>query len=189
VTSGTQSSRFYFSGVRVGNFGRSWSALLVIGSVFLAAFVRSLIWSPIFILFALGGAYGLIRPAEPGWYVEVQAAHLLVNMLSSRKIAYKDIRSADFAVYRHAAPIRAMANLAIVFGRLFGGQSPTIKEYGEIDEGVVELKLVRTLWIYIPFPPFLIPTRSAWLRVDDAAALRSEVGRKLSAMNRPQHSA
>src|SRR5437870_781205 len=107
--------------------GRYWSAFLVISSLLLAWVAQSLVWSPILALFALGGVYGLLRPAEPGWYVELQDDGIIVNMVTRRKIAYRDISSAGPFVYRHSALVRFLANASIAFGRLFGGQSTYIK--------------------------------------------------------------
>jgi hypothetical protein len=117
--------------------------------------------------------------------VEPRSDYVVINMLIRRKIAYRDIASADFEVYSQPALVRIVANTCIAFGRLFGGRSPMIGKPGEVNRDVVRLRFARTLWAYLPLPPFIIPTRSAWLRVDDASGLRSDIRQRLDVLNPP----
>jgi hypothetical protein len=100
-------------------------------------------------------------------------------MVTRRKIAYRDISSADPFVYRHNALVRFLANASIAFGRLFGGQSTYIRTAGEVDEGSAELHFTHVLWAYIPFPPFLLPNRFLWLKLDNPSGLLAELDRRL----------
>lgn len=67
----------------------------------------------------------------------------------------------------------------IAFGRLFGGTSPMFDKFGEVDRDSVELRFVRVHWDYFPFPPFLIPTRGARLRVADSSGLLTQLHNRL----------
>jgi hypothetical protein len=102
-------------------------------------------------------------------------------MLTRRKVRYSDIGSAGFYVYRHNAVVRSLANASIAFGRLFGGQSTYLREAGEIDRNSAELRLGRVLWVYLPFPPFLLPSRSLWLKVENPSKLLAELDGRLPA--------
>ena len=176
-----QPHRYEFMVPAPVQLGRYWSAFLVGSSMMLALLVHSVIWSPILVLFATGGVFGLLRPAEPGWYVELRDDGVIVNMLTRRKIAYSDISTAGFYVYRHNAVVRSLANASIAFGRLFGGQSTYLRRAGEIDRDSAELRFGRVLWVYLPFPPFLLPSRSLWLKVENPSRLLSELDGRLPA--------
>jgi hypothetical protein len=167
------------TGAPATDLGRYWSAIQLVVSLFLALVIWSVVWSPIFVLIALGSFYGLLRRAKPGFYVELQDDGTLINMAVTWKIAYRDIRGADFYVYRVREFVRAVGNVIISIGRPFGGHYPPIEKFGEIDHDSVELRFVHVLWAYIPFPPFLIPIRSPRLRVEDAPGLLKELHERL----------
>jgi len=173
------SPRYNFMVPAPVQLGRYWSAFLLISSLLLAWVAQSIVWSPILVLFAIGGVFGLLHPAEAGWYVEVRDDGIVVNMLTRRKIAYRDISIAGPYVYRHNALVRSLANASIAFGRLFGGQSTYIRAAGEVDEGSAELRFTHVLWAYIPFPPFLLPSSSLWLKVDNPSGLLAELDGRL----------
>jgi len=172
--------RYAFRGVAPTQLGRYASAFSLILSVFLALIVWSVVWSPFFALLGVGGLYGILRPAQPGWYVELQEDGILVNMLTTSKIQYRDIRNADFFVYHLGEFLRAAANASISLGRLFGGTSPMFGKLGEVDRERIKLEFGRWRWFYVPFPPFLFPSRAVLLWVEDASGLLGEVQSRLS---------
>ena len=172
--------RYELTGLPRTELGRYSGAFFLILFLSLALIVRSIVWSPIFVLFALGGLYGHLHRAKPGWCVELQEDGILVNMVVACKIPYRDIRSADFFVYRLGESLRTVANASIAFGRLFGGTSPMFGKFGEVDRDSVALRFGRWRWSYAPFPPFLIPSRAVRLRVEDASGLLTELQKRLS---------
>jgi len=172
--------RYEFRGVAPTQLGRYMSGSSLILSLFLALVVWSVVWSPVFLLFALGGLYGLLRRAKPGWYAELQEDGILVNMLTANKIRYRDIRSAGFFVYHLGEFLRAVANASISLGRLFGGTSPMFGKFGEVDRERIKLEFGRWRWFYVPFPPFLFPSRAVLLWVEDAPGLLTELQKRLS---------
>jgi len=173
-------SRYYFVGVTVGIPTRYWSALLVISSVILMAMVRTPAGFAVFGIFILGGAYGLVRPAQPNFFVEVRETTLLINVLTRIEIRYEDIGTADFYRHKKGKVVRAVTNSGVALSRLFGGDLPGIGRPGDIARDTIELKFVRVIWIYAPVPPFLIPRRSWRLRVYEADTLKEELARKLA---------
>jgi len=174
--------RYYFAGIAVTPLNRYWSAFLIVLNVFLMALVRTVYAYVIFGLFALGGLYGLTRPAKPGFFVELWRERLLINALTSHSVACRDIASADLYVHKNGAAVRRILNFSVWLSRLFGGQERYVGEPGEVDEDTVEVKFAKTLWMYMPFPPFILPRRSWRLRVEDAASLRDEINRRLPAL-------
>ena len=64
------SPRYNFMVPAPVQLGRYWSAFLLISSLLLAWVAQSIVWSPILVLFAIGGVFGLLHPAEAGWYVD-----------------------------------------------------------------------------------------------------------------------
>jgi len=172
--------RYELTGAPATELGRYWSAIQLVVSVFLALVVWSVVWSPIFVVIALGSVFGLLRRAKPGFFVELQDDGIVVNMLTASKIRYRDIRRADFHVYRYWAFVRTVANASIALGRLFGGTSPMIGRAGEVDRDSVELRFVRLRWNYVPFPPFVIASRGVLMRVEDAPGLLRELRNRLA---------
>ena len=172
--------RYELTGAPATELGRYWSAIQLVVSVFLALVVWSVVWSPIFVVIALGSVFGLLRRAKPGFFVELHDDGIVVNMAVAWKIPYRDIRSADFYVYRDREFVRAIGNAFIALGRSFGGHYPPIEKFGEVDHDSVELRFVHVLWAYIPFPPFLIPIRHPRLRVEDAPGLLRELRNRLA---------
>ena len=175
-----QIRRYELTGAPATDLRRYWSGIQLVVSLFLALVVWSVVWSPIFVLIALASLYGLLRRAKPGWYVELQEDGVLVNMVVAWKVPYRDIRGADFYVYRDREFVRAMGNAFIALGRSFGGHYPPIEKFGEVDRDSVELRFVHMLWAYMPFPPFLIPIRHPRLRVENAPGLLTELQSRLS---------
>ncbi len=175
--------RYYFSGIAVTPSRRAVSAFLIVLNVFLMALSR-IVWGyVVFGLFSLGGLHGLLRPSQPGLFVELQNDHLLVNaLILRRRIYYRDIASADFYVYRQGDWVRGVLNSAMAFSRIFGGLPPTAAKPGEVDREIVELKYTRTRWVWFPFPPFVLPRSSSAFRVDDPASFRDELRRRLSGL-------
>ena len=173
-------SRHYFS-FQVGGISRFWGVLLLVSSLVAIAILRTPVAVVIFGMSTLGALYGLLRPAKPGFFVDLATEHLTINVMTVVKIPYEDIASADFYRYRDGKFVRALQNLAIGLSRIVGGQFPYVGQPGEVDKGVVELKFNGWKWLYFPVPPFLIPRKSWLLRVDDAASLRSQIRQRLSA--------
>ncbi len=171
--------RHAFRGVAWTQRGRYAGAFTLVLSLFLAATAWSIVLSPIFVLFALGGLYRLLRPAKPGWYVELQEDVILVNKLTTNTIRYRDIRNAGFFVYRLRGFTRTLANASNALGRLFGGTSPIFGKFGEVDRERIQLRLRRWRWFYVPFPPFLFPSRGVLLWVEDASGLLAELQARL----------
>ena len=176
--------RYYFSGMRVGNIARLWSAALVIGSVVAMAILRNPLAWGIFGVGALGGVYGMFRAREPKWFVELAENHLVVHGPVQIEIGYDDIASADYYRYRGGVA-GALENFGILLGRISGRQW----EYGapgEVNKSAVELRFNGIKWKFFPLPPFILPRRRWLLAVEDAPSLRAEIDQRLG---RPSGSA
>jgi len=174
----TEPVRYYYT-YQIGAINRYWSVFLLAGSLVAMAVFRSTATFIIFGVSALGGAYGILRRPGPGFFVELRNNHLIINALTRMRIDYDDIAFADFRTYRAGEILRSLQNLAIGLSRVFGGQFPFEAKAGEVDETSVELKFTKVKWMQFPLPPFLLPRRHWILYVNDAAALRSELRRRL----------
>ncbi len=173
-------SRYYFA-FRVGSINRLWGLILLAGSLAAMAILRSPLALVIFGISALIGAYGIVRPARPGFFVELDVDHLIINVLAPVKIPYDDIASADFYRHKEGEFVRALQNFAIALSRPFGGQFPYVGKPGEVDSRVVELKFKGWKWLHFVFPPLRLPRRSWLLAIgDDALSLRSDLLERLS---------
>jgi hypothetical protein len=169
--------RYYFSGMRVGNIARRWSAGLLAGSLVAMAILRNPVAWGIFGVSALASAYGMFRAKEPKWFVELGENHLVVHGAVKTKIGYDDIASADYYRYRGGVA-GVLENFGVLLGRIFGRQW----EYGapgEVNKSAAELRFSGIKWKFFPLPPFVLPRRSWLLAVEDAPSLRAEIDQRL----------
>ena len=166
--------RYYFIGARVTGANRYWSAFLVASNLVLIAVFRTPPAFAMFGIFALGGVYGLLRPAQAGLFVELRDEELIVNVLTRRVVRYEELDSAHFLRYKERDFFQGILGAANMLGRFFGGSAPKMKP-GEVDENIVLVDYKRPRWVYFPLPPFIWYHKSLYLRVERAKSLMAAI--------------
>jgi hypothetical protein len=174
--------RYYFTGLKVTDYARFLSAVLIVSSLVIMLVLRTAVGYAIFGLSAAAGAYGIFRRPRPGFYVELNDDCLAMKVLFKRRIPYPDIESAAFYKNEYGEIRQALEKFAVRWNHLFGGQFEEVIPRGQTDPRTLVLRFRRTHWAIILFPPFLLPMR-AWkllpMAHEDAASLRAEIARRI----------
>ena len=185
MTDRDQSQRFAFLGYPPPLPTRAGAAALLGLAVFVQILLDSTIGIVIAVMVAVPAVFMLVRPARPGFYIEVSDQHLVVNVLIRNRIEFRDISSVGSHTPRYSRLWMNVENASIGFGRLFGGSLPYKSAPGEPDDRSVEVRLRKRVLIFMPFPPFIWPKTSWLFRVEDAPRLRALIQSKLDVVGAP----
>ena len=161
--------------------GKLRAIFIIVSSLFWLALVDALVVRAVSAVWLLAGAWLFLRPAreDPGFYVEIEDQHVVINALWRRRIPYTIISKAEFRRYNSGDLGRIFATTAIFVGRLFGSTSQPLGSKGETDPETVQLTFDRLHWMLVAIPPFILPKREWFLPVTEPDRLITEVNARL----------
>jgi hypothetical protein len=184
ANSGQSDSRFYFRNAMPTDRGKVWAIFIIASSLFWIALVDALVVRAVSSVWLIAGAWLFLRPAreDPGFYVELEDRHIVINALWKRRIPYSIVSKAEFRRYNSGELGRTFANAGIFLGRLGGSDFKPVGKPGETDPDTVQLTFDHLRWMFVPIPPFIHPKREWFLPVSEPDRLIEEVNARLAAL-------
>jgi hypothetical protein len=105
ANSGQSDSRFYFRNAMPTDRGKVWAIFIIASSLFWIALVDALVVRAVSSVWLIAGAWLFLRPAreDPGFYVELEDRHIVINALWKRRIPYSIVSKAAYSLDGSAA--------------------------------------------------------------------------------------
>jgi len=172
--------QFRFRGAPVGLQARPLTPVILLLSLVIIAVSQSILAIVLLAAVVAVAGYFWWRPPDLDFCVEVLEDGLRVRLVTANRIRYSDITEADFRRWEHRGIVRFLRNCVLAISNFFGASWELEGRKGEVDRNSVMVRFRRTILVWMPFPPFVLPKKSWLFIVEDADLLVAEIQKRVN---------